>query len=65
MNANEYSNTKKLATVDLRPPPSSVNSKRLFSAAGSIYTENRHRSSPDNEKNIMKKKSSISCTNEI
>ena len=49
----------------LSPPPSSVNSERLFSVAGSIYTENRNRLSPDNEENIMKKKSSISCTNKI
>ena len=39
----------------LSPPPSSVNAERLFSAAGSIYTENRNRSSPDNEENIVKK----------
>ena len=39
----------------LGPPPPSVNSKRLFSAVGSIHTENRNRLSPDEEENIMKK----------
>ena len=53
--ANEYSNIKKLAVMYLSPPPSSVNSERLFSAVGSTYTENRNRSSLDNEQNIMKK----------
>ena len=49
----------------LSPPRSSVDSERLFRAAGRIYTENRIRLSPDNGENIIQKKSSISCTNEI
>ena len=49
-----YPNIKKLAAMYLSPPPSSVNSEKLFSATGSIYTENRNRSSPDNEESRKK-----------
>ena len=39
-NANEYPNIKKLAVLYFTP--SSVNSERLISMAGSIYTENQN-----------------------
>lgn len=51
--AKEYPNLSKLAVKYLSPPPSSVNSERLFSAAGSIYTENRNRLSPENAEKLL------------
>ena len=52
-NANRYPMLRSLAKRYLGPPPSSVDSERLFSSAGDICTESRSRLLADNAEMLI------------
>lgn len=53
LHTKEYPKLTPLVLKYLSAPPSSVNSERLFSAAGRIYTENRNRLLPQNAEMLL------------